>query len=34
VDTEYFVFGVDLLVEFDIPRIVVESCLVFVEMVA
>jgi len=27
-------FGVDLLVEFDIPRIVVESCLVIVEMVA
>ena len=27
-------FGVDLLVDFDIPRIVFESCLVIVEMVA
>ena len=25
-------FGVDLFAEFDIPRIVVESCLVIVEM--
>ena len=33
-DTEYCMFGVDLLIEFDIPRIVVENCLVIVEVVA
>jgi hypothetical protein len=34
VDTEYYRFDVDLLVGLDIPRIVVEIWLVFVEMFA